>query len=96
MLADGLPGQFLEQAVEFVQLLAVSTSPKIIRYGKPDRAATVDDRVITVRDEDSQRRMRVTDGIPEQVFLLGQAGSFAVDDLLTEKNDRLSRGNDKQ
>ncbi|NBV52042.1 MAG: hypothetical protein EBR83_00665 [Verrucomicrobia bacterium] len=88
---DGLPGDVLKQAVEFVGFRQLG---ELADDGEPDRAAAIDDREMAVSREDADLRSRMAKSVGEELVLRLDTRGLALDDLLAESQHGLAARHD--
>ena len=90
-MADGVPGQLLQQAIEFplLVLAQVFHLRQIAGHRQADGTAAIDHREMTIAVQHLQGRCRMAPRVAEQIPLLHQPRRLAGDDLLAQRHRSL-------
>jgi hypothetical protein len=93
MLTDGIPGDLLQQPVQFLAVIIFCLA-QCSRHGQAGGAALINRRVIAVCDQCRQGGAGVADRVGEQVVLLLQARRLPGDNFLAKRDDGLAYRHD--
>ena len=92
MLFDGIPGEILEQDVEFLSLRKLGDG---CRHGQTYRTPSIDDGEVTIGCEGFDVPFRMPDGIGKKLALLRNSRRFALNDQLPKRENGLTYRDDE-